>query len=216
MVGATRVKGVVFNVGYTLVDETRRWREWAEWLGVEPEKRFDVMRRAIADGVYHSEALKRLKPGFDFEREKTRRLGAGKVDEFRASYLYPDVAPCISRLKSAGLAVGAAGNSTEEVERFLTQCDLGFDMIGSSERWGVEKPDPRYFLFLAQAMKLPTRQLAYIGDRLDNDIAPAAAAGMVAIFIRRGLWAEVLEGRPEQDLAHAVIDSLDALPGALA
>ncbi len=28
------MKAVVFDVGETLVDETRYWDEWADWLGV--------------------------------------------------------------------------------------------------------------------------------------------------------------------------------------
>ena len=38
---------------------------------------------------------------------------------------------------------------------------------------------------------------------------------MCAIFLRRGLWAEVLSDRPEAALAYGVIDSLDELPAAL-
>jgi hypothetical protein len=38
---------------------------------------------------------------------------------------------------------------------------------------------------------------------------------MCAIFLRRGLWAEVLSDRPDVASAYAVIDSLDELPAAL-
>jgi hypothetical protein len=62
-----RIQGVVFDVGYTLIDETRRWREWAEWLAVEPEELWASMRSVIVQGAHHSEALKRLHPGFDLE-----------------------------------------------------------------------------------------------------------------------------------------------------
>jgi len=31
-------------------------------------------------------------------------------------------------------------------------------------------------------------EIAYVGDRLDNDIPPALAAGMIAVFVRRGPW----------------------------
>ncbi len=215
MAVATRIRGVVFDVGYTLIDETRRWREWAQWLGVEPDELFASLRRVIARGIPLVDALKEHKPGFDLQRERAERIRAGKPDEFRAGDLYPEVVPCISRLKASGFVVGAAGNMPESVEWFLAERQLGFDMIGSSERWGVQKPDGRFFLLTAEAMKLPTDRLAYVGDRVDNDVAPSAAVGMVAIFVGRGLWAESLEGRPEQALAHAVIDSLDALPAVL-
>jgi FMN phosphatase YigB (HAD superfamily) len=211
----SRIQGVVFDVGFTLIDETRRWREWADWLEVKPDELWASMRSVIAQGVHHSEALKRLHPGFDLEAARADRLRAGRRDEFLAVDMYPDVAPCVARLKAAGLKTGAAGNASAEVERFLARSGLAFDVIGSSHRWGVEKPDPGFFEGIIEAIGLRADQIAYVGDRLDNDVGPSAASGMCAIYLRRGLWAEVLADRPEATLAYAVIDSLDELPEAL-
>jgi len=209
------IKGVVFDVGYTLIDETRRWREWAEWLAVEPEELWASMRSVIAEGVHHVESLRRLHPGFDLEQARADRRQAGRRDEFLAGDVYSDVSPCVARLKAAGLKTGAAGNMAVDVERFLAASGLSFDMIGSSQRWGVEKPNPVFFERVIDAIALPAKQLAYVGDRLDNDVAPAIAAGMCAIYLRRGLWAEALSDRPEAAPAYAIIDSLDELPAAL-
>jgi len=210
-----RVEGVVFDVGYTLIDETRRWREWAEWLAVEPEELWASMRSVIAEGVHHSEALKRLHPRFGLEKARADRERAGRRDEFLAVDIYPDASPCIARLKAAGLKTGAAGNMSADGERFLAGSGLELDMIASSQRWGVEKPDPMFFDRVIEAMGLPADQLVYVGDRLDNDVGPSAAAGMCAIYLRRALWAEVMSDRPEAASAYAVIDSLDELPAAL-
>ena len=49
------------------------------------------------------------------------------------------------------------------------------------------------------------------GDRVDNDAAPALAAGMVAVHIRRGPWG-YLQEPPEGALR---IRSLDELPEVL-
>lgn len=209
------IKGVVFDVGYTLIDETRRWREWARWLAVRPEELWASMRNVIAEGVHHVEALKRLQPGFDLEKARADRRRIGQHDQFLASDVYPDVPPCIARLKAAGLKTAAAGNMSEDVERFLASSGLEFDMIGSSQRWAVEKPNPAFFERVIEGIGLPASELAYVGDRPDNDVAPSAAAGMCAIYLRRGLWAEVLSDRPEAALAYATIDSLDELPAAL-
>lgn len=209
------IKGVVFDVGYTLIDETRRWREWAEWLEVEPEELWASMRSVIAEGVHHSEALKRLHPGFDLEKARAARERKGRRDEFLAVDVYPDVSPCLARLKAAGLKTGAAGNMSADGERFLASSGLELDMIASSQRWGVEKPDPMFFDRVIEAMGLPAHQLVYVGDRLDNDVGPSVAAGMCAIYLRRGLWAEVLADPPSAASACAVIDSLDELPAAL-
>jgi FMN phosphatase YigB (HAD superfamily) len=210
-----RIEGVVFDVGYTLIDETRRWREWADWLEIAPEKLWASMRSVIAEGVHHVEALKRLDPGFDLKKARAARRRAGRLDRFIPADFYPDASPCIARLKAAGLKTGAAGNMSVDVEQLLASSGLALDVIGSSQRWGVEKPNPIFFERVIEAVGLSADRLAYVGDRPDNDVGPATAAGMCAVYLRRGLWAEVLSGRPEAASACAVIDSLDELPQAL-
>jgi FMN phosphatase YigB (HAD superfamily) len=57
--------------------------------------------------------------------------------------------------------------------------------------------------------------IAYVGDRLDNDVLPARDAGMAAIFIKRGPWGALHATRPDIARATAVIDSLAQLPDVL-
>jgi len=50
---------------------------------------------------------------------------------------------------------------------------------------------------------------AYVGDRIDNDIEPALAAGMTAAFILRGPWAYLQRERlPATAIAIAGLDEL--------
>jgi FMN phosphatase YigB (HAD superfamily) len=60
------------------------------------------------------------------------------------------------------------------------------DWVGSSERWGVSKPAAEFFARVAQELGRPPEEIAYVGDRVDNDITPALAFGMQAVHIRRG------------------------------
>ena len=85
------------------------------------------------------------------------------------------------------------------------------DFVGSSARWGVNKPAPEFFVRLAREAGVPPGRLAYVGDRVDNDIQPAIAMGMVAVHIRRGPWG-LLHEPPSAALA---IRSLDELPSIL-
>ncbi len=55
--------------------------------------------------------------------------------------------------------------------------------------------------------------VAYVGDRVDNDVLPAAAAGLVAVHVRRGPWGLLQPSPPEAAL---VVDDLRSLPHALA
>jgi FMN phosphatase YigB (HAD superfamily) len=48
-----------------------------------------------------------------------------------------------------------------------------------------------------------------VGDRIDNDVRPAAAAGMRAVWLRRGPWGVIPSAPPEE--AALVVDSLQEL-----
>jgi HAD superfamily hydrolase (TIGR01509 family) len=127
---------------------------------------------------------------------------------FEPDDLYPDALPCLSALRSRGLLVGAMGNTPEVVEDFLRQ---HVDLVGSSERWGVEKPSPAFFQRVVEESGVSGREIAYVGDRVDNDVEPALAAGMVAVHIRRGPWGYLHEPPPEA----IRIRSLEELPKVL-
>ena len=61
-------------------------------------------------------------------------------------------------------------------------------------------------------MGVAPEKIAYVGDRVDNDVGPALAAGMVGVHIRRGPW-----GYLQEPPAGAIrIRSLDELPAVLA
>jgi FMN phosphatase YigB (HAD superfamily) len=55
-------------------------------------------------------------------------------------------------------------------------------------------------------------EVAYVGDRVDNDVLPALAAGLVAVHVRRGPWG-LLQETPD---SVPVIDSLAELARTLA
>ena len=47
------------------------------------------------------------------------------------------------------------------------------DLVASSERWGVEKPSPEFFARVVAEADRPADEIAYVGDRVDNDVLPA-------------------------------------------
>ncbi|HZZ34907.1 MAG TPA: HAD-IA family hydrolase, partial [Caulobacteraceae bacterium] len=129
---------------------------------------------------------------------------------------YPDAIPCLRALRAAGYRIGIAGNQPEEAEAALEATGVGADFIASSARWGVEKPSAAFFDKVVEAAGAPAAAIAYVGDRLDNDILPALAAGMVAVFIRRGPWGVIHAGHPDAARAHLRLERLDELIPALA
>jgi HAD superfamily hydrolase (TIGR01509 family) len=121
---------------------------------------------------------------------------------------YPDALPTLERLRARGIRVAAVGNTPRETEELLRD---HVEVLGSSARWGVEKPAPEFFRRISEAVELEPAEIAYVGDRVDNDVEPALAAGMTAVHVRRGPWGYLHD--PPADAIK--IRSLDELEEAL-
>jgi HAD superfamily hydrolase (TIGR01662 family) len=214
--GAESIQAVVFDVGETLVDETRPWSEWADWLGIPRLTMFAVLGGMIERGEEHPRAAELLRPGVDLRAESARRRAAMGTSWMAAEDLYPDALPALQALRATGYRVGVAGNQPIETERVIAELGLELDLVASSAGLGVAKPDPAFFARIAEALELEPARIAYVGDRVDNDVRPAAAAGMRAIFIRRGPWAHLQASNGPPPEAAATIDSLLELPNVLA
>lgn len=209
------VNAVVFDVGDTLIDEGRQWRMWAEWLHVPEHVLFAVLGGVIERGEHHSRVFEILRPGFDLQAAREERSEAGVPDSFGAADPYPDVSPCFHALRRRGFRIGIAGNQPAGVEQIFRKLGLRVDFIASSAEWNVEKPAPAFFERIAAELNLPASSIAYVGDRLDNDVLPALDAGMFGVFIKRGPWGFLHAQRPEVSKAPLRIDSLSELPDAL-
>jgi HAD superfamily hydrolase (TIGR01662 family) len=211
------LRAVVFDVGETIVDETRAWSGWADWLGIPRLTFLAVCGAVIASGeLDHREPLRIFRPGLDIGDELRKRQEAGVDDLITLDDLYPDAVPCLRAMHEAGYRVGVVGNQPARAEAALRDLGLPLDLVASSEGWGVHKPDPRFFAKIAETLDLAPHEIAYVGDRLDNDVRPAAAAGMQAIFLRRGPWAWIQQPVGEPPEAALTIETLAELPLAIA
>ncbi|MEA2607152.1 MAG: hypothetical protein QOI00_1909 [Chloroflexota bacterium] len=211
------LRAIVFDVGETLVDETRVWSAWADWLGIPRLTFLAVCGASIASGnLDHQAPLWLFRPDLDLGEELRKREAAGVGDRITTDDLYPDAVPCLRSLHAAGYRIGVVGNQPARAEGALTALDLPLDFVASSESWGVEKPDPRFFERIAAELDLPAAEIAYVGDRIDNDVRPAAAIGMQAIFVRRGPWAWIQSPVDDPPEAALTVSNLAELPAAIA
>ena len=187
------IRAVWFDVGETLIDESREYGTWAEWLGVPRHTFSAVFGAVIARGGDYRDVFQHFRPGFDLGAERQARLDAGMGEYLNGQDLYPDARPCLQALRDAGYYVGIAGNQTVRAGRFLRELNLPCDMLATSDDWGVTKPDVEFFDKLVAVSGHGRDEIAYVGDRLDNDIAPAAAAGLFTVWLRRGPWGYILQ-----------------------
>jgi HAD superfamily hydrolase (TIGR01549 family) len=193
------VKAVVFDFGYTLVDEDRVWRSAAAELGWPESVFFATLGAVIERRLRHRDVFKLL----GAERQP-------QLVPFEPRDFYDDALPALRRAKSRGRPVGIAGNFSREIESFLAT-NAEVDFVASSERWGVEKPSPEFFVRIAEQTASAPEGITYVGDRLDNDVLPALAAGMAAVWVLRGPWAAVQQSWPEAGSAAVRVRSLEEL-----
>jgi HAD superfamily hydrolase (TIGR01549 family) len=199
------LKAVFFDVGETLIDEERWWRELAEREGLQPHVVWAALGVTIERGEEHNELWRHL--GIE-------RPSAWWNDlQYQLGDLYDDALSCLEAVRALGLRVGIVGNQTTALEQWARDAALPADVLSSSASLGVRKPDPAFFERVVELAGCAPRELAYVGDRVDNDVLPAASAGLVAVHVRRGPWGRLQRTPPEAALG---VDDLASLPDALA
>ncbi|CAA9341446.1 MAG: hypothetical protein AVDCRST_MAG93-6671, partial [uncultured Chloroflexia bacterium] len=155
------IRAVFFDVGETLIDETRQWGGWADWLQVPHLPFFAALGATIERGQHHQQVFEMFRPGFDLAREQAAREQAGVSFHFDQDDLYSDVRMCLETLHERGYMIGLAGNQPARAEAVLHALALPVDVVASSASW-VLRNRPRLFSPISwkrlewQLRRLPT------------------------------------------------------------
>ncbi|HTO57273.1 MAG TPA: HAD family hydrolase [Pseudomonadales bacterium] len=116
--------------------------------------------------------------------------------------------PVLARL-AARFRLGVVSNFYGNVEGILA--GAGFrPLLGAvidSTVVGVSKPDPRIFAMAIERLDVPAAATLYVGDSLDQDIAPARAAGLRTAWVTKRTDAPA----PPPDLRIATLSDLERL-----
>ena len=199
---------VSLDVGETLIDETRIWSAWADALGVP--------RLTFLAGLGAT-----LARGGDY-RDVFALFGAGDWDQhapqvearhggFRDEDLYPDALRTLDALRDGGYRLAIIANQPAMRHAQLEAIGVHADVMAMSEALAVAKPDPAFYVRLLELIGAPPpERVAYVGDRVDNDVLPAMAAGMRAVWLRRGPWG-IIQALPAGVEPALVVASLDEL-----
>jgi HAD superfamily hydrolase (TIGR01549 family) len=159
---------------------------------------------------------RRLVRAFLPESEMERVIQRGhELWTYPPASLHVDVLPALESLHDT-YRLGVLANQQPWIRETLGRDRLGrfFDIWIISGELGVEKPDPAIFEAAVDAAGVPSAGCVMVGDRLDNDIIPARATGMKAVWLLRGEAPD----RPTADQlaqADSAVRSLAELPGAL-
>ncbi len=199
---------VVLDVGETLIDETRIWSVWSDELGISRLTFMAALGAAIARGQDHREVFRIL--GHDDWRSHYAAVTAA-YGGFREDDLYPDALPAVRALADDGYRIAVIANQPMSRTAELRALGLAPDVMAMSEEMRIAKPDPGFFARALALMGEPApSEVAYVGDRVDNDVLPAAAAGLRAVWIRRGPWG-MIQALPGDTAPALVVDTLAEL-----
>jgi len=198
---------VCLDVGETLIDETRIFATWADVLGVPRFTFAAVLGGVLARGDGYLDVFTAL--GVDDWREHDDEVQE-TFGGFQPGDLYPDALPSMAALRDSGYRLAVIANQPARRDAELRALGVRPEVMAMSEALTVSKPDP---VFFAEALRLmgdpDPSEVAYVGDRVDNDVLPSAAAGMRSVWLHRGPWG--LLHRDPDGVAALEIRSLEEL-----
>jgi HAD superfamily hydrolase (TIGR01549 family) len=205
-VPAASGRWVCFDVGETLIDETRVWSVWADLLGVTRFTFMAALGAVIDRGQDHQEVFNLVgRPDW----RDLRADFAAAYGGFRREDLYLDAVSALDLLRADGYKIAIFANQPAERTAELNALGVTADAIAMSDELGVQKPALEFYARAVEMMGASAADVAYVGDRWDNDVRPSAEAGLRPVWIRRGPWAFIAQDVPPAGTL--VVDSLAEL-----
>lgn len=129
--------------------------------------------------------------------------------------LYGDVLPTLARL-AGRYRLGVLANQPVSTRSLLERDGIArfIEVWAISGEVGLAKPDPAIFAFALREAGCSPAEAVYVGNRLDNDVRPAKAAGLRTVWLLRG-EAPARPTRRQLAEPDAVVSALAELPAAL-
>lgn len=117
-----------------------------------------------------------------------RELEVERRDGRHLFELRPGMPDLLAELHARGLSLGLAANQPATTLAVLDEAGIGYLFAHRelSGHHGFHKPDVRLFLRACEDLGVAPADCVMVGDRVDNDIVPAALLGMRTVLFRTG------------------------------
>jgi len=172
-----------------------------------------IMRRPLA-GIEEAVPLLEEAFGLEAEQERRRLIHRAWREARGGALLFPEVLPALEALRSTGLRLALLSNTQSFDLEFLEDSPLPglLDALHLSCHTGHLKPEPEAYLGVVRDLSLPPEEVLMVGDKLEDDMLGARAAGLRALLLRRA--SRGLSHREEASEEQG-LSSLAELPGWL-
>lgn len=174
---------IFFDMGYTLINEDQaHFARMADTLGELNEQQIADFwqlvdecaragKRAPIPSAIRQMCNLRHVPHYSRELEETFPYSAAVLAELHKYF-------------RIGIIANQTGGSVKRLRRFGLLDSI--DCVYSSDEIGKFKPSPEFFRSAIRAVGAEPQKCIMVGDRPDNDIAPAREAGMLTVRVRCG------------------------------
>ena len=198
------IKWLFFDLGSTLVDESQCYeRRYIETIANTQIPYDEFVNKVIE---FSKQNLKG-----DIAAAKHYGLPVPKWHN-ELERLYPNTEAVLKNLIGKGYRLGIIANQLPGTKQRLQNWGIlkSFEVVVASAEEGISKPDQEIFKRALSYAGCQPVDAVMIGDRLDNDIAPAKQIGMKTVWVKQGM-ARYAMPRFAMDKADYVIDELSEL-----
>ena len=194
-----------FDMGSTIMDETPAMEKRIRDSLVGTDITFEAFAAKMAE--FRAMGMREDLSAFDYFGIQKRTPWPRDTE-----VPYPDAELVLRTLRERGYRLGIIASqplgSAQRLARFGLR-DF-FDVICASAEEGLDKPDPALYRRALTRAGCDPSDAVMIGDRTDNDVAPAKSLGMKTVLIRQGYGGHDIIHH-EGEIPDATVDSLTEL-----
>lgn len=185
-------RAVLFDLGGTLAEGSadEPWVDLARTLGLDADQT-RVLGALVLRNVFPSAAAlaERLRSELGLAHDPGTAVAAFWQAELAAPREGAGATTCVAAIRAAGAKVAVIANVTGPyAEGFRRACSAIVPLVDVwqlSCETGVAKPSAAAFHAVLETLGVAAAHALVVGDRLDEDVEPALALGMSALWLRR-------------------------------